>query len=97
MPRTQDIGYKPVWDVEPWQADAACNTADPELFYVHADETGGSAARTRRIREAKRICLACPVLTDCADFADRVNDAHAILAATTPDERGFDRQGHRVA
>jgi WhiB family transcriptional regulator, redox-sensing transcriptional regulator len=43
-----------------WQGAALCAQADPEAWYP---EKGGS------VREAKRICGACPVRAACLEFA----------------------------
>ncbi|AZM54138.1 hypothetical protein DMA15_17470 [Streptomyces sp. WAC 01529] len=43
-----------------WQDDALCAQTDPELFFP---EKGGST------REAKQVCLACEVRTQCLDYA----------------------------
>ncbi|MFL3869196.1 WhiB family transcriptional regulator [Streptomyces griseobrunneus] len=43
-----------------WWDSALCAQTDPEAYYP---EVGGSA------RDAKRTCLACPVTTECRDYA----------------------------
>jgi WhiB family redox-sensing transcriptional regulator len=47
-------------DERTWMLEAKCLDADPEAFFP---EKGGST------REAKRICAACPVRSDCLDHA----------------------------
>lgn len=88
MPRTPLTNLpKPAWDVEPWQADAACNDTDPELFHFEINERG--QRRKARAAKAKQICARCPVLDQCDDFAERTADTHAILGGKTPEERGY--------
>lgn len=43
-----------------WMAEGLCAQVDPELFYP---EKGGS------VREAKQVCLACPVRAQCLTYA----------------------------
>jgi hypothetical protein len=41
-----------------WMADAACVGADPEIFF---------SSNLGDRHEARRICLSCPVIEQCAD------------------------------
>lgn len=43
-----------------WMTDALCAQVDPELFFP---EKGGS------VKEAKLVCAACPVRSQCLDYA----------------------------
>lgn len=45
---------------EEWQDRALCAQVDPELFFP---EKGGP------IREAKRVCQACDVRSECLEYA----------------------------
>jgi WhiB family redox-sensing transcriptional regulator len=63
--------------------DAACRTADPELFFP-VTEVGGPAARAT-IEKAKRICGRCPVLIRCRDLGMRESDG--IWGGLTASER----------
>lgn len=40
--------------------DALCRSVDPEIFFPKRNETG---------RQAKRICMQCPVRIDCLWYA----------------------------
>lgn len=56
---------------------------DPELF-----QPGGySEVFTGQIAAAKAVCLTCPALADCHEWAVRTNEPHGIWGATTPVER----------
>jgi len=51
-------------DKTDWVEDALCAQTDPDAFYP---EKGGST------REAKQVCLGCPVRSECLEYAlDRV-------------------------
>ncbi|MER7806126.1 WhiB family transcriptional regulator [Streptomyces sp900116325] len=43
-----------------WHDQGVCATTDPAIFFP---EPGGSSA------PAKRTCMACPVRTQCLDYA----------------------------
>ena len=43
-----------------WRLDALCAETDPESFFP---EKGGST------REAKRVCVGCPVRMQCLEYA----------------------------
>ncbi|MFA9432918.1 MULTISPECIES: WhiB family transcriptional regulator [unclassified Egicoccus] len=49
--------------------------------------------------EQLRVCLACPVLRDCAGFAEsaacKVGDDAGVLAASNPTDRQAIREGRR--
>jgi WhiB family transcriptional regulator, redox-sensing transcriptional regulator len=45
---------------EPWRDQGLCAQVDPELWFP---EKGGTP------EPAKRICAACPVLTECREYA----------------------------
>lgn len=90
MARTSQTASPPqpdfAYHLEPWQADAACNDADPTLFHFDHNERGD--ARKTRETQAKAICATCPVITACADYATRTQDPHGIYAGNTAEERG---------
>jgi len=51
-------------DTYAWWTEAACQAADPDLFFpVSAAGRGGDEAR------AKQVCAGCPVRTDCLSYA----------------------------
>ena len=77
------------WD---WRRLAACARpgVDPELFFPGPTEGA-------KLRQARRICVDCPVKAPClADaLARSPNNDHGIYGGTTPEQRGQLRQ--RVA
>ena len=63
---------------QPWMKQAHCADADTAVFFP---ERGESAA------PAKAICHACPVRTECLDFALSINERHGIWGGTSEMER----------
>jgi WhiB family transcriptional regulator, redox-sensing transcriptional regulator len=65
-----------------WRHRAICRDEDPELFFPISDD-GPSLPQ---IAEAKSVCLRCPVIRDCRDWA-RAAGMTGIWGGTTEDER----------
>jgi WhiB family transcriptional regulator, redox-sensing transcriptional regulator len=61
-----------------WQQDALCAQCDPEAFFP---EKGGST------REGKRICLGCPVRTECLEHALANSELFGIWGGLSERER----------
>jgi WhiB family redox-sensing transcriptional regulator len=58
-----DAWHKPVRFVEAdWMTEAACRGEDSQMFFI---ERGDDQ------RPAKEICLRCPVVAECLDYAMR--------------------------
>ncbi len=66
-----------------WWALAACQSADPELFFP-VSEHGRGAEQARR---AKLVCAACPVRRPCLDYALGAAGLHGVWGGTTETER----------
>jgi WhiB family redox-sensing transcriptional regulator len=71
-----------------WWALAACQSADPELFFP-ISEHGRGAEQARR---AKLVCAACPVERPCLDYALAAVGLHGIWGGTTETERQLIRR-----
>ena len=67
---------------------AACKTADPELFFTDAKETD-------KVAEAKSYCGVCPVVLQCLTHALK-NDEFGIWGGTTMPERTVVRNNPRA-
>jgi WhiB family redox-sensing transcriptional regulator len=65
--------------------DAACLTADPDLFFPPDGERG--PARDARDVMALAVCAACPVLEQCRRHALSARETYGIWGGTTEDER----------
>jgi WhiB family redox-sensing transcriptional regulator len=61
-----------------WQERALCAQTDPEAFFP---EKGGST------REAKRVCLACEVRTECLEYALANDERFGIWGGLSERER----------
>lgn len=61
-----------------WMLLAACQTADPKLFFSNDD---------RDQKRAKLVCQSCEVRQECLDYALAGEDAHGIFGGLTPNER----------
>jgi WhiB family transcriptional regulator, redox-sensing transcriptional regulator len=58
-----------------WRLRAACrHWADPDLFFPLSD--GGRSLG--QIAQAKAVCAACPVMSQCLGFARRTRQQHGI-------------------
>lgn len=56
---------------EPWMADGACTTVDPEMFFpAHGDRPA-----TRR---AVAVCEGCDVRAQCLEYAMRTKQRHGV-------------------
>lgn len=68
----------PDFDTRPWMEQARCAQANPETFFP---EKGGSA------RDAKAVCMRCPVRAECLDDALTRREPYGIFGGLTPRER----------
>ncbi|SDD08275.1 WhiB family transcriptional regulator [Actinokineospora iranica] len=80
--------------IEPWQDRGACRGAPADRFFSPDNERG--RARDQRIREAKRVCARCPVLTRCRDHALRTAEPYGVWGGLDENERAeLRRRGRR--
>lgn len=78
-------GLRPVqaeWD---WQAQAACRTAEPELFFHPEGERGWR--RRIRLAQALELCRACPVVDVCLDHALNTPEEYGIWGGLDTNQR----------
>jgi WhiB family transcriptional regulator, redox-sensing transcriptional regulator len=68
-----------------WPEQAACRFEDPDLFYPPEEERGRYAALREML--AKRICLGCPVLRECTDYALANDERYGVWGGLTPADR----------
>lgn len=61
-----------------WQSDSLCAQTDPEAFFP---EKGGST------RDAKKICAACEVRTECLEYALGNDERFGIWGGLSERER----------
>lgn len=70
--------FRHILDSEEWPDRALCAQTDPEAFFP---ERGCSTA------EAKRICMACPVRTECLDYALEHGERFGVWGGLSERER----------
>jgi WhiB family transcriptional regulator, redox-sensing transcriptional regulator len=66
-----------------WWELAACQSADPELFFPVSD-IGPAIADIAR---AKAVCKSCRIRLRCLDYAIENRQMHGVWGGTTADER----------
>jgi WhiB family transcriptional regulator, redox-sensing transcriptional regulator len=66
-----------------WWELAACNRADPELFFP-VSETGPAR---RQVAAAKAVCATCGVRQLCLDYALATRQVHGVWGGTSEHER----------
>jgi WhiB family transcriptional regulator, redox-sensing transcriptional regulator len=73
---------------EAWKIDAACGSADPELFFPKPDGQRNHSRRTRlMIAKAKTLCSVCPVVGECLGYAVQLDLRYGIWGGLTESER----------
>jgi WhiB family redox-sensing transcriptional regulator len=78
-------GLVPLLDAWQWQADAACRGMASTVFFSPTGERG--PARRHREQRALRICRSCPVLDQCAAFAQRTHQRFGVWGGMTERQR----------
>jgi len=66
-----------------WWQSAACQEADPELFFP----VGARGPAVGEIARAKAVCAGCRVRRQCLQFALATHQMHGVWGGTTEDER----------
>jgi WhiB family redox-sensing transcriptional regulator len=68
---------------EHWRSLAACQFADPDLFFP-ISSSGPSRAQ---VEQAKAVCAGCPVWQECLAFALSTHQVHGVWGGLTEQER----------
>ncbi len=79
------------FEKEDWMLEGGCVYSDTELFFP----VGSSMKAMKQANEAKAICMECPVVTECLEYAIRTNQDSGIWGGTTEDERKSIRRQYR--
>jgi WhiB family redox-sensing transcriptional regulator len=66
-----------------WRLRGACVDLDPDDFFP----VGSERAMARRYESARRACRACPVITQCLQFALDSDTDFGMWGGCTPRER----------
>ena len=70
-------------DRRDWWRSAACQEADPELFFPVAPVGPGAG----EIARAKALCADCHVRRQCLQYALATRQVHGVWGGTSEDER----------
>lgn len=71
-----------IWE---WQQHAACRGSGTTLFFHPENERG--TARENREEKAKKLCMECPVRSDCAAHALTVHEPYGVWGGLSETER----------
>lgn len=63
-----------------WRDEALCRDEDPELFFPNPGEV-------LRLAEARGVCVRCPVIQACGNWATTAGIADGVFGGLTEDER----------
>jgi WhiB family transcriptional regulator, redox-sensing transcriptional regulator len=69
--------------ISSWWEQAACQSADPELFFPIASTGSGQ----HDVIRAKAICAGCPIRRQCLDYAIDSHQAHGVWGGASEEER----------
>jgi hypothetical protein len=75
---TGGASYYDRYAEQPWMADSACLSSDPELWF---------STRPTEQAAAKAICASCPVREPCLAYALRIREPHGIWGGMSESER----------
>lgn len=70
-----------------WVKLAACRDADPALFFPERGESS---------REAKQVCLSCPVRLECLEYALANGEKFGVWGGKSDKERRRLRRQRRI-
>jgi WhiB family redox-sensing transcriptional regulator len=76
-----------------WWSRAACQSADPELFFPISHSGPGSA----QIMRAKAICAQCAVQHECLRYALAADPMHGVWGGRSEEERRLMRRREQKA
>jgi WhiB family transcriptional regulator, redox-sensing transcriptional regulator len=83
MSRTSLVSAGLLAPGENWRSLAACQSADPDLFFP-VSSSGPSLAQ---VAQAKAICAGCQVRRECLAFALRTDQVHGVWGGLSEQER----------
>jgi WhiB family redox-sensing transcriptional regulator len=75
-----------------WRENAACQHADPDLFFP----AGTAGPALAQVYEARRVCQTCPAQTPCLAWALDHGVTDGVWGGTTADERRVIRLNSRM-
>lgn len=66
-----------------WWELAACQSADPEVFFP----VSGTGAGLAEIARAKSVCARCAVSQQCLEYALATRQVHGVWGGASEEER----------
>jgi WhiB family transcriptional regulator, redox-sensing transcriptional regulator len=69
--------------ISSWWEQAACQSADPDLFFPVAAGSSGLSD----IATAKAVCATCVIKRRCLEYALDTRQEHGVWGGTSEDER----------
>lgn len=72
------------WFRPDWRSAAACSDSNNTSLFFPVGVTGAAEIQ---IRQAKAVCVECPVKAECLDFAITTNQEYGIWGGTSEEER----------
>jgi WhiB family redox-sensing transcriptional regulator len=91
--KTSEVPMTVIDNHAEWWSDAACSTADPDLFFP----VSSSGPALRQVAQAKAICVRCHIQQACLGYALDAGPVQGIWGGTTEAERQLLRQRERKA
>jgi|SRR5579875_3150940 len=82
-----------VWDSDGWREWAACQEAEPAIFFA----SGSAPEAIEATSSAKAMCACCPVAEECLVFAVTTNQDHGVWGGLDEEERREVRRAWRRA
>jgi len=70
-------------DADSWWKLAACQSADPEMFFPVSNSGTGNA----EIAQAIAVCGSCAIRHRCLEYALESGQVHGVWGGTTEEER----------
>lgn len=80
------------WHTTDWRAQAVCSDEEVASLFFPVGVTGAAEVQ---IREAKAVCMTCPVREECLSFAITTNQEYGIWGGTSEEERRVLRRAWR--
>ena len=70
-----------------WRHSAACRGMDPELFFPEAENAAEAGRAAAQVRTAREVCLACPVMQQCREWAVDHRIRHGVWGGLSRTQR----------
>lgn len=79
------------FEQEDWMLEGSCSYSETDLFFP----VGSSMKAMKQATEAKAICMECPVVNECLDYAIRTNQDSGIWGGADEEQRKSIRRQYR--